>query len=63
MTVAANRQSNEFNEIKRDMCDDVDFVVTTTPLSCNETPQWYLVPTKLKKIERLKNVFGKKEVF
>ena len=36
MTLAANRQSDEFKEIKPDMCNDVDDVDTTTPLSCNE---------------------------
>ena len=49
MTLVANRQSDEYNKLKRDTCDDVDDVVTTTPLLCNKKKQWYLVPTKQKK--------------
>ena len=56
MTLAANRQSVEFNELKHDKCDDVDDVVT--PLSLNRKNG-----VVLKKIEILKNVFGKKRSF
>ena len=62
MTLAANRQSDEFNELKHDMIDDVDDVVQLH-LCPVRNSQGDLVPTKLKKIQRLKNVFGKKRSF
>ena len=60
MTLAANRQSDEFNELKHDMIDDVDDVVSTTPLSCNKKIPVVSCPDKTEKNRETKKCFRKK---
>ena len=60
MTLAANRYSDEFNELKRDICDDIDDVVTTTPLSCNEKNAVVSCPDKTEKNRETEKRFRKK---
>ena len=60
MTLATNRQSDELNELKRDICDDIDDVVATTPLSCNEKYPVISCPDKTEKNRQTEKRFSVK---
>ena len=60
MTLAANRQSDKFNKLSRDMCDDVDDIVATTPLSSNGKNPVVSCPDKTEKNREYKKRFPEK---